>query len=461
MKSRRYVRGWMILSLLVGLIAMLFAACGKRTDLQNQLISGTPHSGGEITATPTPTDIVASQRITWALPRLYAPSVEERREINRLLNEKGLDCVIDFVETGVFDNPETEEWIICREQEGTVPDVLCSGVWPSLADVSGFLQKHFYDYSSYMETEEGKKLYKAFSEGEWATVIVDGQAFVIPRLINAKIYNCGTYVSVREEYASSLMDFDGTYGSLKQLLKSTGRNDLCISFEQISESVMFGLLGYCTYAGLPYDLQKRKLIDVTVDKTIGEQINQVFYDLKNTETVKSSLLSEIPDDEVFAKIYTGKRGSDSGFVEICIAPDLYELRMNMTYGISKESKQKELAFRILCACYEDPRIAALIKPGMESGEAVEKGRTLLKDEKPSELKGFRPVQSDIITRGRGICSDTSNAISRMFRSENNKLVLVDSCDAVAMLKGWRTVEKSELVEELNRQIAEYCTKQEK
>jgi len=49
----------------------------------------------------------------------------------------------------------------------------------------------------------------------------------------------------------------------------------------------------------------------------------------------------------------------------------------------------------------------------------------------------------------------------MFRSENNKLVLVDSCDAVAMLKGWRTVEKSELVEKLNRQIAEYCTKQEK
>ncbi|MBO4627270.1 MAG: hypothetical protein J5645_04805, partial [Lachnospiraceae bacterium] len=65
--------------MLVGLVAMLFAACGKRTDLQNQLISGTPHSGGEITATPTPTDIVASQRITWALPRLYAPSVEERR----------------------------------------------------------------------------------------------------------------------------------------------------------------------------------------------------------------------------------------------------------------------------------------------------------------------------------------------------------------------------------------------
>jgi hypothetical protein len=274
----------------------------------------------------------------------------------------------------------------------------------------------------------------------------------------ADAYNCGVFLSVRKEYESLFEGFDGTYASIKQLLIKTGRKNLYIVFDGLSKNAAYAMLGCSTYAGLPYDTRSRKVLNPTTDESVGKMWNQLYHDIKDGEYVKATDFEEISDEEVFVCIHAGKRSARDGFVEICLAVDLYEPRMNMTYGISKQSTQKELAFRVLGVCYSDSQIVALLNPNMESAKEVECCRKALVDEKVSELTGFLPTLNDIIISGKCLCSETSTIFSQMLSSEKNKLSLAEKYDAVALFRQYESPERSAFVDELNRQMREYCEK---
>lgn len=98
--------------------------------------------------------------------------------------------------------------------------------------------------------------------------------------------------------------------------------------------------------------------------------------------------SKTPDYDVFAKIHTGIQSETDEWAEYCMADDPYIVNDRMCYGVSKNSKQKELALRIMNSCFTDPDIAKLMQPDTADIECAEERISLMKDEHAVDFKKF-------------------------------------------------------------------------
>ena len=371
----------------------------------------------------------ASNVITWVYLFYPGISAENQREINRILQEKGIDYQIRFVlpldgEGCPLTGGEYAEWVESYEKNGAL-DILTSGVWPAgVSTELEFIRKQMVPLNAYFETSDGKILKEFFTEEEWKACSLEGNSFVIPQPVIGGSDNygvdAGVYVSVKEEYATYFNTFDGTYDSLMKSYNAIGDKNLRIVFPYLpSAREVLGLLGYSILENsLPFSEEEKKVVDITKTDEMKNLLQNMYTDMKSKTLVIQSWELEIPKEQVLAYIYTNKKMPRAGFKDYLIAPGINELNLRGKYGISVNSKRKEHAFQILSICLTDPDILCLLYPGVDR-ELILNRKELLSCES-GELFGisfsFDEKQASMI---RSFSNEYSSLVNSLQRSKTN------------------------------------------
>ena len=150
-----------------------------------------------------------SNIITWAYLFYPGISAENQREINRILQEKGIDYQIQFIlpldgEGNPLTGVEYAEWIEKYEKNKSL-DIITSSAWPAGVNTDvEFVRSRMVPLNTYLETDDGKVLRNIFTEEEWKGCSLDGNAYVIPQPVvgTSDDYglDLGVYAAVNEKY---------------------------------------------------------------------------------------------------------------------------------------------------------------------------------------------------------------------------------------------------------------------
>lgn len=391
-------------------ICFTFVACGKKrqqdSDVPSVPVTATPtgmdahvpgfvddyEPSGEIYMIPAPYE--TSQSVTMVIPRLFwsAISEESMNEINRILYEKGLDCQIIFVRAdNVNTGAQYIRWLDYCEQ--TVPiDVLYSGNWnPEIdSEMIPFVEERFLPLNDYLKTEEADTLWNTYTEDEWMSGTINGKTYLIPRAAidyNGKTcLDIGTYISVNEKYEEYFTDFDGTYASLKAIYERIGDSELCILTDGLD--YIPALLGYSFVFQdeLPYQRDAKRVIDITQADEYAKLLKNLYSDMCSGVLVDYPRTGVVPE-QILAVIHRCRGLFVDGYKEYLISPDYHEFNWNGKYGVSVRSEKRELALKILSACFSDPDILCLLNPGSDR-EVLAHRMELLSDAPKSELAGI-------------------------------------------------------------------------
>ena len=428
----------MILALVV-----LMAGCGKKKAEQEPTPTegGSPAviTGGENTpgayigsVTVYPTEYPTTNCITWVNPWMNYVSKENCREINRILYEKGYDCQIQFVKTDTVMGTEYAQWV--ERIEKSMPlDILYTSSWnitEKEAEMQ-FLNTRLIPLNEYLESETGKALRDAYTDEEWKSVERDGMIYVIPKAFVGAYEDYrldgGDRLFVRPEYEKYFETFDGTYASLKKIYNTIGDSRLRIGIQDVySSEILFGLLGYESFRTLclPYSEESKTVINPVKSDEWPNLLSEIYGDLKAGLLVNLYYEKKAPEDMI-AVIGSGSYKIPEGSREYLISRSVWEYNERGKYGISVNSTQKELAFRILSVCYTDPDILGCMFPGIDR-DTIEKRTEIMSAIPKSDITGIRMEQADAVT-GREQEKDNSlrNAFSILV---NTLYVLSDSDD---------------------------------
>lgn len=352
-----------------------------------------PVSPEPSTSTPEPWE-ESEHTISWCYDAIYI-SEENQRRINRILYEKGIDCRIDFIYSERRSSSEYANWVINEAQ----PDILNAGGWYRISPGLNFIKENFLPLNDYLSTEEGKHLYASFLEAEWKSVTLDGIIYTVPKNNLSKYYNMAVYLAVNDRYSDWFEDFDGTYASLKKIYASIGDPELRILFDEVASDKISALLGYQTvYHGrIPFDPQTKKLLSpAQVGKEEGALCKAIYEDIRDGIIINRQYDDTVPD-KCLAMVYTGIRAKTDGYTTVfCLKEAPYDVNALGTYGINRNTEQKELALLVLTECFSDPGIASILswredgRSWEERKRAWEERTKLMADEKVNELAGFFP-----------------------------------------------------------------------
>ena len=405
------------LALVVALCVICLIGCGKKrqqdlspkgTDVPSVSVTVTPTAtpigmnnpavvddyepSGEIYMLPAPYE--TSQTVTMVITRLdwLLISEESLNEINRILYEKGLDCQIIFVKADNVDSgAQYIRWLDYCEQ--TVPiDILYSGTWNRTIDseMIPFVEERFLPLNDYLETDEAESLRNTYIEDEWMSGTINGNMYLVPRA--AIVYegktclDFGTYISVNEEYEEYFTDFDGTYASLKAIYEKIGDPKLHILTSGLEHIPT--LLGYsCIFWNkLFYQRETDSFMSLKETAEYPNLLKEIYADMCSGVLVDYYKTGVIPE-HILAVIHRYRGLWNEGYKEYVTSPDYHELNWNSKYGVSVKTEKKDLALKILSACFSNPDILCLLNP--ESDREVLAHRSELLSEAPkSELAGI-------------------------------------------------------------------------
>ena len=442
------------------LVLICLCACQHKTSSNEMLtpterIIPTPVTEPVASDTPTPEadTKTASHRITWEVFANEGPASNSYDEINRRLQEKGLDVVVEFVNVGILGDDDNDRWISEREQEGTIPDILNSGVWSLPSYPYHFIQEHFQCLDEYLASEKGQGLKSLFSEAEWAGAVSRGKTYVIPEPMSQG-YDHGVFFSVRNEYADAFREFDGTYDKLKEIYASLDCGVLRIVTDSIPNWLINSFLGYPSYYAFPYDDSKHQLIDIASDPRLEPMLDDIFLEMKNGMFQYASL-EEVDKNQVLGWFRHGIMPDEDGFTQICLYRDLSVPRISMAYGVSKTSEQKELALAVLEACYSDPEIQALLAPKSLSALNAAGRKSVLDKTGVGELSGFIPeLPEDMGTVYSSYLLAAKSLQTGMFVvSSQGTVEIADDYHAKSYCEALNRPQYHNLLEEINDQIA--------
>lgn len=390
MKAHNHKMSAFILFLVV--ICMSVLSCGKEKQTDEIGPTGLNESPSTISPTMSPISEEpwdhASQTIRWVLK--FSPSIseEDRKTVNRILYEKGIDCKIEFVTIPDFiTGQEYVDWVTTEADA----DILTVNTWYDAIQGLDFSEEYFLPLEEYLETEEGEALRNAFADVEWGGVTNGGKTFTIPR--RWKIPTHEVHLAYDNDYAEYFTLFDGTYASLKNIYEKIGNPNLRIAFYDLSLQELDALLGYrlVYLSAVPYSDETKQAIPAErVLEEEGRLFEAVYEDLKNG--ILSDLNYDNPEYEnVLAYIYEGIQEDPAGYTSMMLSEATYEFNNMGCYGVYCESKQKELALEVLTACFEDSRIASVLLWGDMDPEKWDKFSILLNEAKPDNLTGFLPT----------------------------------------------------------------------
>ena len=384
----------MIIFFIVAIMCVLLQACKRDgiTEKKNDISCTPSHEiqGEKEEIVVFPTIYPASKSVTWSY--FFYPGISEtnRNEINRILYERGMDCQIRFVSSGMATDLEYEQLI--AEYEKTEPlDIINSSIW-MIGDRNGlsFLKKRMIPLNEYLESDSSQKAKNAYTENEWRQVTFDGDVLLFPcaAYMGSDIgIDTGVYVSINEDYIDYFTNFDGTYSSLKSIYKDIGESNLHIAISGLSQMHLYGLLGYSTVYGLPYDMSKDMVVDINEnDDSLRNLMGELYADMISGILINQSMSSK-SSENILAYIHLSRSDSRDGYREFLVAPSLYEASFGAKYGISVNSKQKELSYQILSFCLSDPEILSLLFPGVDK-TLLERRVSVLQDVPISKLAGI-------------------------------------------------------------------------
>lgn len=203
--ARRHV----VLNVLL-ILLLLLTSCHKSDSSVTSApssISQETSSSGFVSPKDDP-----SPTVIWAVHATAYISEGTQAEIQRFLDDKGINCRIEFTPLLVQQNESYIEWLDKQKKEGTTPDILSGNYWQQgIVDLVPFVQKELAPLNDYLEADIGKTLYDSYAEVEWNRTAVDGVIYAIPFRVNQYQNTQGEfYLCVNDEYkAFSIRDLMG------------------------------------------------------------------------------------------------------------------------------------------------------------------------------------------------------------------------------------------------------------
>lgn len=340
--------------------------------------------------------------IVWVCNIIPRISEENQNAINRVLQEKGIDCQIRFIVPRNDDGEilsggeEYAAWVYEYEKKGKL-DIITSNIW-TIGDygVDEFVKNHMIPLNSYLETPNGLLLKDTYTDDEWKQCSIGDQVYVIPKAGNIStpedsFLSVGIFIAVNDSYSAYFDGFDGTYSSLKDIFKAIGNNELRIVLPGLpSDQMLCGLMGWSFVQDVfPFRSEEGCVVDITKSDDYRNLLSELVADYKAGILVNRNWETVPSPENVLAYIHMGRIILPEGFTDYCSAPDLYDSNLRARYGISVGSTKKEQAFSILSMCLSDMDLLSLLYPGAD--ELLKRRKELLEMNPKSNWAGVRIV----------------------------------------------------------------------
>ncbi len=361
-------------------------------------ISSTPTPAAEISSTPTPVEDDPTPHIVWALHFSGSASEEVQEEIQKFIDEKGINCRIDFIRDAYYiGGQEYEQWVENQRSQNAAPDILSSCAWEYPGMDYKFVEKNFQPLNEYFETEEGQALKNNYAGVEWEKIAVKDVTYTIPRRL--QYTDDGIYLYVNNQYTSYFDElFDGSYESIRRIWEVIPDKDAKLRFYTFSGATL-AFLGYRNWYKADFNRFTQTYTNVLCQDDVKELLTMVYEDFANGKITVAwgnqgdPNEEEIPAD-VLAAFYAGQRGEKQGFTQYEVFPDQFHTSLGITYGILKDAPHKDLAWQVYCACYSDPRIASLLYWGYADEEKWNRWTEEMNTKSASPTTGFVPELSE-------------------------------------------------------------------
>lgn len=440
------------------------------TEIPTKEITPTPTSK----PTPTPTPTLAPIRVTptvyddsrpyivWALHFSGSVYDEAQAEIQKFLDEKGIDCRIYFIRDAYYEiSDEYARWIDGAQAGNVEVDIVTTNGWNYTGQAYAFAERELYPLNDFLESEEGSELWNAYSEVEWMEASINGKNYTMPQ--RRDMTSDGIYLYVKEEY-KSIFDtvYDESYDSLQKFCSMIPEENQIVCTGLMS--YLYAFLGYSDVLYAPYNVNEGKFLNVLEQDGIREYGERLYSDYVKGKLRIYNIYNdsdvELPPDNAAVYIYrtTGQRTDEiPGYVKVELMPDVH-VGMGISYGILETSTHKELALQVMAACYSDPEIASLLWWGEKNPEKWLERTAALREEQPSAVSGFFPYIEDWewlaleeyntvwLSVVSNILVQSSDGAS--FRINANYLEYLDELYS-------KQYDYGELVDEMNRQMEEW------
>lgn len=402
---------------------------------------------------------VANNQIVWELGFYGVPGIEGRKQINKLLMEKGYDCEIQFVDTGAFRNEDIIPWLEEYESKNQPFDIMFTGGWNyDVFKAIDFVQERYVPLSDYLNSDDGRALKDFFTPYEWAFTTVSGCVYAIPLTItSSSAIGFSKYMYIPEEHADLFSDYDGSYRMLRKIYDQSEQKDKMIILQELL--CLEAFTDYSTYLyNIPFDLQKNRFVDLSEENEVKEVLSLMAEDVQNG-VLSYPVMESVPKERTFAIIQSG-RSDLPGYVEIPLQKTSAYLNLNMSYGISKKSEKKDLAFKILTVCYTDPDIQEYLLPSMKGKNNIDKRRELLSQIEVGEVYDFIPQLSEEMKEaflGYPYTKLFDGILVYAYDEEikEDRWMINEEYDVGAILKEMEAPEFRNLITELNKQLEAY------
>lgn len=317
----------------------------------------------------------------------------QRVEIQRIIEEKGLLCHVDFVDNYALPGQSYAEWFEEQKANGTVPDIFNSGYWVcGELEAAYFARKELLPLNDYLVSDEGRSLRECFSENEWKRTELNGTIYTLPSRLapDDRSYQC---IYVNDQYKDVFEEvYDGSYESLRMVRNRFPDDDLCFVFSGLGDIAIQTFLGCHVMYCLSYKNDIGKFVDLTKQMSTKETFSMIYEDLRDGIIKIEGYLDDLPDNML---IYVNVDYEDGpeGFTRYRFSYNPYFSKYGGEYGVSAVSSHKELALQVLNACYSDPRLASLVHWGYEDPDGWNERTQYMNSIALHPITGFLPELS--------------------------------------------------------------------
>ncbi len=306
-----------------------------------------PEPEKEITPTPDENNVL----IKFAVGGSCLELNENQEKINKKIHDDGLDVNVFFY------NVEYSEssGILDAFSGKTDYDIATTGIWMDSIGGTKFVSSGlFYDFSGYLASEEGKKLYQVFTENEWNMVRSGDAIYSFPSV--TVVSDSGIYAYLYEDREIE----DKTLNGLLQVCKTSpidGRNKL---FIMKSYYDVFSFANITHYLIAPFKIDEEKFVNpfkcpelLKVREEIAKENGKsIIYD-------KYESLSE-HEKETYVSVIGQIPFVDFGSSKKCIMQKCMCNSADSSLGILNSSKNKEKALQLMYLIYTDKELADMI-----------------------------------------------------------------------------------------------------
>lgn len=490
-------------------ILCLFTGCNKENkDMVNQPVNsdlGAEKNNTESDEIHELTDKI----ITWTVPAQMNPEIigTSVLRINEKLKEDGYNFTL---QVKTFPSRTYREDIISLLESGEA-DIVSTGI-NMMNGSTGYSQDliragYLEELSDYLSSEPGQLIWNWYHEDEWKRVETDGKYYVFPSQNN--VYGSG-YFAFNKDYVTEemLKNFSGTSGELIELLSSIecpdGINEVLGT--TFAMSSLYAISGVTYEQGVFYDLVTGEAQNPFSNQAFYQQVKDMneLYTKGSIKIFDGINALELENQAVRNGdflIWIGYK-KDAFYEEIKDSVYSVPIKQSMinalssTSGINKNSPDKEAALQLLTLLYTDKTYANLLLFGEEGtdyqlidGYVCDMAGNAMSNNSRSWIFGTLdlayPCSNDLIVVDKNTTQDV------FFESEYylDSAILgfqpdctgfsADMKKAMTILNGYSQIWKEEdleaawakanaefeatggngLVQELNRQVAEWMKKQ--